>query len=415
MLTPAGDATTVLTRLRAICGEDAARLADHTDAVLGQQPRWVVNPQVTDQVAAVLRYAADSQLPTVVRGTGHRLAWGPTPQVALVLDTSRLAGVISYHPDQGTAVVRAGSRLDQLERTFAATGHRLALDPPGPATLGGVIADGAYGPLRMRYGGVGRLVPELVVVRGDGSVTRTECDGLPEPAAGGFGALAVVTEATVRLHPVPAARRWIVRSVASPAEVRLLAGVIARYPEVAAVEVHSPYGQGEGPDLIGVLLEGEAALVADRLPRLCAELAPDAGGIAVYRQPPGWWGRYPFGPDDIALRITTAPSQLYSAGYIIRDGAGETPVRTRWSPGIAVMYAGLPGDTEPARVARLLEGVRQTLIARYGNCVVLDAPPAVRDAVDMWGPLPDAGALRSLKREYDPAGVLAPGRFPSGG
>lgn len=414
MITPPGAPTSVLVRLRALCGEDAARPGAAADEVLGKRPRWVVAPHDTAQVCDVLQYAVALGMATLVRGTGHRLSWGPAPTaVDLVLDTSRLSRV-DVHPDGETAVVGAGGRLDRLASRFAEAGRRLPLDPPGPVTLGGALAHGVDGPLRMRYGGAPRLVRELVLVRGDGTVTRTGGGRLSELAAGGFGGLGVVTEATVSLHPVPPVRRWIVRTVASPAEVRLLAGVIEHYPEVAAVEVHNPYGPGQGPDLIGVLLEGSPELVRDRLPPLCGELAgEDGAGITVYPRPPAWWDSYPFAADDIALRITTPPSQLYSAGYIIRDAAGETPVRTRWSPGVAVMYAGLPGDTEPARVARMLEGVRQTLIARDGSCVVLDAPPAVRAAVDMWGPAPDPEALRRLKAEYDPGGILAPGRFPT--
>ncbi|MGH3734599.1 MAG: FAD-binding oxidoreductase [Micromonosporaceae bacterium] len=427
MTTPPGRLGTVLARLRALCadgaagdgdeaaggGDGAARLAGPDDELLGLRPTWVAYPADTDQVAAVLQYATASRFAVVVRGTGQRLDWGPAPNaVQLVLDTSRLTGVISHDPQRRTAVVRAGSRLDQMADSFAASGQRLALDPPGPATLGGALATGVDGPLRMRYGGTRELVAELVVVRGDGTVTRTGYDGLPELVAGGFGGLGVVTEATVTLHPTPELRRWVVRTVASPAEVRLFAGVLVRYPEVAAVEVHNPYGMGEGPDQLGVLVEGTRERLAERLPRLCAELAADREGIAVFPRPPSWWHRYPFGPGEIALRITTPASHLYSSSYIVRDAAGETPVRTRWSPGVAVMYAGLPGETDPARVARMLEGVRQTLIARDGTCVVLDAPPAVRAAVDMWGPLPDTAPLRNRKYERDPADILAPGRLP---
>jgi len=49
-----------------------------------------------------------------------------------------------------------------------------------------------------------------------------------------------------------------------------------------------------------------------------------------------------------------------------------------------------------------------------GSVVVLHAPPAVRDAVDVWGPVPAAGLMRALKDQFDPGHRMAPGRFAGG-
>src|SRR5690606_7409763 len=111
------------------------------------------------------------------------------------------------------------------------------------------------------------------------------------------------------------------------------------------------------------------------------------------------------------LLITTPPGEIFSAAYIVRDGAGEIPVRLRWSPAVATMYAVLPGDAPTDRLQRLVEGIRQTLIARGGACRVLHAPEPIRAGLDMWGPVPDRDSQLRLKQEYDPYGLLAPGRF----
>ncbi|MGH3728972.1 MAG: FAD-binding oxidoreductase, partial [Micromonosporaceae bacterium] len=384
----------------------------------------------------------------------------------LVLDTTRMTGVLTHQPHESTATVRAGSRLDVLAERFATTGQRLALDPPGTSTVGGTVATSTSGPLRMSHGGVADLLLAATLVRGDGTVLRgpasagsfataessasagsevPEHDALehtvPEHTmvdlfSGGFGALGVVTEVTFQLHARPPVRRWLVREVAHPAEVRALtAPLLTIDPAPSAIEVYSPCG----PDQIAVLVEGTAEEVADRLPALVTALGsgyrngdldgngsaasgPVSNGsgqpgdptdvVSVSEQPPAWWSRYPFETGDVALRITTPPCEIFSAGYIVRDGAGGAPVRTRWSPGVAVMYAALPCDTDPARVARMIEGVRQTLIARRGSCVVLHAPAAVRERVDMWGPVTEPDLWRQLKDRYDPYGLLAPGRFP---
>jgi glycolate oxidase FAD binding subunit len=59
----------------------------------------------------------------------------------------------------------------------------------------------------------------------------------------------------------------------------------------------------------------------------------------------------------------------------------------------------------------VLEAVRGVLLARAGSCVVVCAPPAIRDAVDLWGPVASPDLVRRVKTRFDPAGRLAPGRF----
>ena len=402
----------LLGQLREICGADYAGPATAADELLGRAPHWIVRPRTTEETAEVVKQAARHQVRTVVRGGRSKLHWGPAAMpIDLIVDTSRMVGVVLHDTAANLATVRAGSRLDVLEKSFAPTDQRLALDPPGPATVGGTVATATAGPLQLRYGDALHQMRELTLVCGDGSV-RHVAPGQSVAAVvnGSFGTLGVITEATFRLPPRPQVRRWVVRTVSSPAEVRDLAtALLATDSVLSAIEVHNPYGPGEGRDQIGVLVEGSADEVAAAVKQLRDLMR--GGRLQVRTKPPMWWYDYPFHGDDVALRITTSPIEIYSAGYIVRDGAGEIPVRTRWSPGVATMYAALPGDTEPARVVRLLEGVRQTLIARRGSCVVLHAPPAVRKAVDMWGPTSRTDALRQVKRDCDPYGLFAPGRY----
>jgi glycolate oxidase FAD binding subunit len=49
-----------------------------------------------------------------------------------------------------------------------------------------------------------------------------------------------------------------------------------------------------------------------------------------------------------------------------------------------------------------------------GSCVVLDAPAAVKHAVDVWGPIPALDLMRRVKERFDPDGLLSPGRFVGG-
>jgi glycolate oxidase FAD binding subunit len=128
-----------------------------------------------------------------------------------------------------------------------------------------------------------------------------------------------------------------------------------------------------------VLLEGGPVAVRERASRLAAELGEDASVTGVA---PQWWGRYPFGPDDVVLRLTVAIADLHAAVYALRDAAGGA-VPVRGSAGAGTVHAVLPGQSDPRRVEGILDAVRSVLLARGGRCVVVAAPPAVRAAVDM--------------------------------
>ncbi|WP_422772759.1 FAD-binding oxidoreductase [Plantactinospora sp. WMMC1484] len=165
-----------------------------------------------------------------------------------------------------------------------------------------------------------------------------------------------------------------------------------------------------GAGTLAVLLEGGPAEVAERAARLTALLGGDAGTAGAA---PGWWRRYPFQPDEVALRIEVPIGDLHAAVYALRDAVGA-PVPVRGSAGLGVVHAALPGGTSPERVGAILDGVRAVLRARSGRCLVVAAPARIRDAVDLWGEVPDLPLRRRIKERFDPAHRLAPGRYPGG-
>jgi glycolate oxidase FAD binding subunit len=86
----------------------------------------------------------------------------------------------------------------------------------------------------------------------------------------------------------------------------------------------------------------------------------------------------------------------------------------RGSAGTGVLYAGLPGSTDPDAVTHVVAELRQAAGTGGGHCVVLTAPPAVRERVDVWGPVDGADLMRRVKQRFDPNARFAPGRFVGG-
>lgn len=216
----------LLERLRSVVGSQYV-LSHPTDiecytqdasiAQAAGQALVVVLPASTAEVSAVLRLATTAGLPVVTRGAGSGLAGGsiPTPG-ALLLALTRMQQ-IRIDPTQMIARVEAGAVTAELQQAAEVHGLIYPPDPSslGVSTLGGNIACNAGGPRCVKYGVTADYVLGLTAVLADGAIVRlgdgltgqTPDAGLLQLLIGSEGTLAVITEATLRLIPRPAARR----------------------------------------------------------------------------------------------------------------------------------------------------------------------------------------------------------------
>jgi len=370
-----------------ICGPDFARKAGPADAVAGRLASFVAAPATTTTVVDTMRLAADRGLAVVPRGGGTKIDWGLPPLgVDLLLDTGRLAGVWDHRPSGLTAQVGTGTSVRAVQAALALRGQRLAVDPPSAeATIGGMLALNESGPLRHRFGTPSEQVNHVSYVDLDGA--PGESDG--EAGRPGIAEIeGVIVSANLRLVPLPAARRWVLASASTPLQVHtLVEEALAQEVEPSAIEVDlptPPAGRATEPPpgSLAVLLEGGPASVDERAGRLAKALGD---GVTVSEIAPRWWGRYPFGPADVALRIAVPIADLHAAVYALRD-ATRGPVPVRGSAGIGAVHAVLPGDLHPDQVEAVLDTVRSVLMARGGRAVIIAAPPAIAREVDMAHP-----------------------------
>jgi glycolate oxidase FAD binding subunit len=157
-------------------------------------------------------------------------------------------------------------------------------------------------------------------------------------------------------------------------------------------------------------MEGASALTrAEAVARILG------GGSTVADVPPVWWGRYPFGTDDVALKISAPSNELFAVIYALRDAAG-VPVPIRGSSGVGVAYASLPAGLGAGRIGGVLTAARAVMLGRGGGtCVVLRSPEPLRSYLDETGPVPLTAADQQAKAALDPEGRMAPGRYPLNG
>jgi glycolate oxidase FAD binding subunit len=383
------------------------------DRVDGVPARFVARPTSTAEVADVMRAAAADGLTVVPRGAGTKLGWGPPPTSAdVVLDLGAMDQVLDHQAGDLIVEAQAGTPLSRVREVVGGQGQRLVVDETvAGATVGGSLAAHASGPERLLVGTVRDLLIGITVVRADGVVARAGGRVVKNVAGydlgklvvGSLGTLAVVTEAIFRLHPVPELQQWVSVPVADAARAHELAHAVVHGQAVAAaVEVDL---DATGSGLLSVLLNGRedgvtrrAATVADQLGG-DAELAPAA---------PDGWGAYPWARGEVGLKLTCVLSGLRD----VLAAAADVGARVRGSAGAGVLYAALPASE--AEAAAALARLRGTCAAHGGSAVVLEAPPALEQALDVWGPVPALDLMRRVKDQFDPDHRLSPGRFVGG-
>ncbi|MGD9902265.1 MAG: FAD-binding oxidoreductase [Vicinamibacterales bacterium] len=278
---------------RGVCGRDALQRGRPADVV--------VTPATTAEVAAIARLCHDTRTPLVVRGAGTGYTGGAVPiRGGVVLSMARFDRVLDIDADNLLAVVQPNVVTGDLHRAVEARG---LFYPPDPASLaqcaiGGNVAECAGGPRAFKYGTTRRYVLAVEAVLPTGEMLRTGTRtvknvagyALTDLLVGSEGTLAVLTEITVRLLPLPSDRRALaatyatVEAAAGAVGALVAAGVVPAVvelidgPSLDAVAAHlgRPMAPPGTAALLVVELDGHAAAVEEEA-RLAAAACREAG------------------------------------------------------------------------------------------------------------------------------------------
>lgn len=376
----------------------------------GRAPGTVAWPESTQQVSDALRVANAAGATVAVRGAGTKLTWGsPSGYYDLVLDLSAMNKVLEHQPGDLIVSAEAGCPLNVVQSTVARAGQRLALDEMVPGTtVGGLIATNTSGPLRVLAGTVRDLLIGVTVVLADGTVAHAGGKVVKNVAGydlgklmvGSYGTLAIATEATFRLHPVPQVSEWVVGQHPIAELPHVLNDLLHSQDAPSAVEIRCETADSV---VLAVLIEGTEGGVSARSGRIRATVAGETAPA------PGWSGTYPWPMGEgIGLKIT---AQLSAVPNVVA-AAAELGWTIQGSAGAGVLYASPSGAAEPDDVDAAAARFRE--VALGGSVIVLDAPKDIRASVDVWGPIPAIDVMRRVKDQFDPEHRLAPGRFVGG-
>ncbi len=411
-------------------------------AVDGVIPRFAARPKDAEGVRDALRFADERGLAVIPWGGGSRIGLGNPPhRFDLALDMTGANRILDHTPGDLTATVEAGIAVDALQESLAVHGQFLPIDPPlpGRATLGGALAVGTSGPLKWQYGSIRDTVIGMKVVQADGTITKSGGQVVKNVSGydmsrlhvGALGTLGVITEVSLKLAPRPAGEATVLARFDRPGPCFAAALGMFRSPlmplAVTAFDARAGRRTGivdpPGAWRLAVRLGGrpraldrqvsESRAIIEGAATAGVEVL-DAGGAET-----AWRALSDFGWDEprpiLGIRANATPSGMPQLveGIKNMNGAGGLSLAIAAHPAHGTALFSWTGEDQASDdVAGIIDRARG-LAARAGGCLVVEqAALAAKSGIDVWGGIagPESVA-RGLKREYDPKGILNPGRF----
>ena len=462
-MTSSAISPSVTSRLAEIVGaanvaSDFAQLA--TYEIDRKLPAAAVRPGTSEEVAAIVKFAASERLALVPTGARTKLGIGYAPsRYDLALDMTRLNKVIAYDPGDLTLSVEAGVPLAKLAQVLAE--HRQFLPLPVPfvnrTTIGGLIASGVDSPLRQFYGTARDFLLGMEYVTGEGVATKsggrvvknvTGYD-IHKLMIGALGTLGVITRVNFKTFPMPLAtrgfiarfataenaldmRQRIAQSALTPLTVEILSPRVA---ELFASDAATRYERAAMP--ANVISNTEWALttgyagneaVLERYAKDLQRIARESGatGVSILAEnlSPAWARKREFIPIALASSPATTIVKMSVLPMRMTDtlaSAQKTAERNNllWAAmarGLGIIYfAILPSDhTEECRqrVATATSTIQEACAKLAGHATIPWAPAEWKTTLQIWGPpRPDFAQMQKVKSVFDPQKILSPGRF----
>ena len=346
----------------------------------------LIHPHAKQDVEDAVREAASARSRLLVVGGRTHMDRGNPADVDAELWTTMLDEVVTYEPAEMLAVVHAGMRVGDLQAVLAEGGQEWPVDARPDATVGGVIAAGVSSFRRQRLGHVRDTVVELELVRGDGVLVKSGARtvknvtgyDLHRLATGSLGTLGVIVQVALKLRPLPQVRRTLTLEGDGLALGHRLLETVP-LPSAVIAE----------PGRARVWLEGWADEVEEQT--LAARTIDPA--LAVDHKPA------PFDP--MAIDGSRVVEAAVTPSRIAELVAG----RDDWTAllGVGLVWFGLPDGAES------LDELRVRVAEAAGVAPVIRGVGGLGD-----GTIAAPTIHRRLKESFDPAGIMAPGRFWGG-
>jgi glycolate oxidase FAD binding subunit len=410
-------------------------------------------PDNSEQLRDLFAWAAAEEKTFELIGTGSKRALGRPVRADHTVDLSGMAGISLYQPDELVLTAHPATPIAEIEAVLKERNQQLEFEPPdyGPllrsavagtggkgglsnapsGTLGGALACNLSGPRRVKSGAARDHFLGFHAVSGRGEIFKsggrvvknvTGYD-LSKLMAGSWGTLAAITDATVKVLPVPEKTRTALLIGADPAQaVRVMIQAMQSPHEVSgAAWLPTSLTGGCSVDLVSGQAASVAALRVEgpgpSAEYRCAALREllsafgeteelhSINSIAFWREVRDVLPFAAAGDDRTIWKLSippaTAPALLLQLAEV--EGAEAF---LDWGGGL--VWLAVPAGVDPEGAA-----VRNAVAGVTGHATLFRAPDEVRREVAVFHPQSDVKALltRRVKAAFDPAGVLNPGRM----
>ncbi|MGH9783235.1 MAG: FAD-binding oxidoreductase, partial [Terriglobia bacterium] len=434
---------------------DPARLLD--GRWQGPPPKAIARPADARQAQEILRLANRERLTVAPAGNLTKQRLGGVPrQIDLLLSLERLHRITDYQPADLTVAVEAGVRMEDLAATLRRENQMLPLDAPfgGEATVGGVLSTNGSGPRRLAYGTARDVVLGAHFVTAEGTMAKTGGKVVKNVAGydlaklliGSLGTLAVLTEVTFKVFPIPPASATLAFGFQSATEALRAAYRIVHsqfalqaldlLDRAAGSLLEEPL-LSELPYTLMVRAAGPVAVVertGRELPVLFRSENPAEIGRVTDEAEANLWEKIQeltpsflrANPGGVVIKATvllTRMEDVIAAASRVASEAGlAAATLARAGTGVVYCYLWPPhqsrdsnGAVKNERFVRAWESLFPEIERLGGRAIVEWAPASVKENVNLWGTLRDDFAvMQRLKAQFDPQGILNPGRFYGG-
>ena len=394
-------------------------------------------PSSAEQASEVLQFAVAEGLSVLPSGSRKFIDAGNLmTQADLLLSTRHMNRFVAHEPADLVAIAEAGMTLREFQNRLAEAGQWLPIDPPddGSATIGGVVAAAQSGPQSLGYGPLRSFVIGMRAVLGDGRQIKAGGNVVKNVAGydlcklftGSYGTLALISEVTFKLRPLPTETRTVV-ALGVPDAALLVGQHVAANFFPAAIEILSSslsneLGLSSKDDDAALLIRfaGSARAVITETAQALKALREAGLRCATHDDDASLWQGIAAAPlqtkHDLSwrtrVRSTELPAICKEVALLEREEAWRSSIR--WHAGLGDGRLRVMAKTPVyhQEAVRALERLRQTAEDRGGSLVIEKAPVEIKREFDSWGSLGSAGELmKRVKQQLDSQNSFSPGRF----
>ena len=401
-----------------------------------------LSPENETQLLDFVNWALAEKKTTAIEGYGSKAGFGFENRTDFIVSMKQFSGILEYEPTELIMRARAGTPLDEINRTLAANGQQLAFEPPqlsklyfegdNPGTIGGVFMGNLSGPRRFTAGAARDHILGIQAVNGRGEsyksggkvIKNVTGYDMSKLLAGSWGTLSIVTEVTFKVLPKAETTNTIGIWGQTPDEafecLRHLAqspykiSGLAFIPEHVVPKLKLDKELGHHNSLTLIRLEGSPVSIRERIEHI-KDRVPYEGLQVIYEEDVSlliWEALrdvvpfHDFKQTPAILKLSVPPASMLDLVRVIEQIGGcdwYADAAGAW------VWVGICHGSPEDKINTL----RREIASITGSAVLYRATEAVKKNAGIYSGRSAAmtSLTKRVKQSFDPKNILNPGRL----